>query len=216
MDSKLNCFIDFDGTIVSNKQRLYNFFKDNIKIEFKNTLTIDEFWNLKRLGINEAEWINKVYSACIDIGLWNKLKAEKIETYEYLKYDELFEFSINSLKKLSKSYKLILVSRRDKKDNLLQELQELGLSSLFDDINILPHNILSKSTQLLGKYFITKEDLFIGDTEDDISSALKLNVTPVFVKSGIRSEWIINRYFSKYNNIEVINSIAEIDDIIKI
>lgn len=88
---KNNCFMDFDGTIICNKKRLYKFFIDNIDNKYKEALTEDEFWALKKLGINEIEWINKQYKDNISIKEWNERKKEIIESKDYLNYNKLFD-----------------------------------------------------------------------------------------------------------------------------
>ena len=104
--------MDFDGTIICNKKRLYKFFIDNIDNKYKEALTEDEFWALKKLGINEIEWINKQYKDNISIKEWNERKKEIIESKDYLNYNKLFDFSVETLKKLSDKYNLILITRR--------------------------------------------------------------------------------------------------------
>lgn len=208
---KPNCFIDFDGTIVCNKKRIYQFFTDNIDDKYKKCLDIDEFWNLKKLGINEIDWINEKYNDNLDKNKWTRLKKENIEKEEYLKHNSLFSYSINALTQLKNQYNLILVTRRSNEQNLMQELENLNLICLFEDILVMSHGNRSKASVIRQFYRTNYKDILIGDTEDDISSAVDLNIKPIFVKSGIRSEWILRRYFKHVSNIICIQSINDID-----
>ncbi|WP_066021820.1 MULTISPECIES: HAD hydrolase-like protein [Clostridium] len=209
---KRKCFIDFDGTIVSNKIRLYKFFIDNIDEKYKNVLTIDEFWSLKRMGINEIDWLNKMYDSRLDKKKWNKLKKSKIESLDYLRYNKIFEFSRSSLEKLSKRFELILVTRRSNTENFLYEIKSLKIKDIFYDILILEHGDRNKSSIIQSKYKVNSNDIIIGDTEDDIKAAEELNIKGILVQSGIRSTWILNKYFKEYSKVACIKNLNFIFD----
>lgn len=210
MKNRRRCFIDFDGTIVSNKYRLYQFFIDNINDEFKKVITIDEFWNLKKLGVDEIEWINLKYNSNIDKSYWINEKINKIENMYYLKYNKIFNYSKEALKNLNKYYNLILVTRRSNAANFYEELDSYNIKEIFNDILIVSHGQTTKSDIIKSKYNVNNYDIIIGDTEDDMKAAMELGITGLFVKSGIRSEWIINRYFRNYDRIICVNNISEI------
>lgn len=207
---KNNCFMDFDGTIICNKKRLYQFFIDNICNKYKEALTEDEFWALKKLGINEIEWINKQYKDNISVKEWNERKSEIIESKYYLNYNKLFDFSVETLKKLSYKYNLILITRRSNEKNVLDEIGSFNISSYFNKILVLPHNGGTKSDFIKNNGInILDGDILVGDTEDDIEAALQLGITPFLVTSGIRSNWIVNKLFNG-KHVNVIENIKDL------
>lgn len=212
MLNKKKCFIDFDGTIVCNKRRLYKFFLNNIEKKYEEVFTEDEFWTLKRLGVNEIDWINSKFCESISKKNWNDKKIKLIETEEYLKYDRLFSYSKQALEKLSEDYQLILISRRSNASGLLSQLEELEIKNLLDEILIVPHDNQTKAEFILRNNIkVGNEDIFIGDTEDDIDSGIALGVKVFFVKSGIRSNWII-KVNNKYKNVIIVKTINEVID----
>lgn len=81
------CFIDFDGTIVSNKKRLYQFFIDNLEEAHKNYVDIEEYWNLKRMAVNEVEWINNTFHTKYSVQELGDKKAREIENEYYLRFE---------------------------------------------------------------------------------------------------------------------------------
>jgi len=211
MKNKANCFIDFDGTIICNKRRLYKFFIDNIDNAYVKSITIKEFWNLKRMGINEIDWVNDKYDSLINKKTWNELKKKHIEDKEYLKFNKLFAYSVNAIDKIKSIYNLILVTRRSNKENFLSELKNYKIEKIFDDILIINHSDNGKADIIKKNYNVSNNDIIIGDTEDDLKAAVDLNIVGIFVKSGVRSEWIINRYFKNYAKILCFDNIDKID-----
>lgn len=210
LNNRPNCFLDFDGTLVSNQYRLYQFFINNIPKDYKYVLSVDEFWSLKKMGIHEIEWVNYIYHLDLSVEKWNQKKKEKIESLEYLQYDKLFDFTVHALNKLRESYKLILVSRRSKKENLLKEIKWLNLMDFFDNIHILSHGNESKSS-IIKNYKLAGNDILVGDTEDDFMAGISMGIKSYMVLSGIRSEWILKKYGveSKVNIINDIGSIVK-------
>ena len=208
LNDRPNCFLDFDGTLVSNQYRLYQFFINNIPKDHKDVLSANEFWNLKRMGIHEIDWVNHIYHLDLSAEKWNKKKKKEIETIEYLRYDKLFDFTIQALNKLGKSHNLILISRRSKKENLLREIKWLGLIDFFDNIHILPHGSEDKGS-IISDYKLSENDMLIGDTEDDFMAGVSLGLRSYMVLSGIRSEWILKKYRVQ-SKVNIINDIGSL------
>ena len=171
--SQNKCFIDFDGTINDYSERMFQFFNQNVPVEYSHTLTKNEFWQLKRMGIHEVNWLNEKFEINISVEEWNKKKIELIETEKYLSFDKLFPFSIQALTKLRTKYKLVLVTKRSSELNLLHQLSLYKIKSFFDDVSIIHHD-KKKETAVRGKYVTSADDVFIGDTEDDIEAGISL------------------------------------------
>ncbi|MBY0220370.1 HAD family hydrolase [Paenibacillus illinoisensis] len=214
---KNKIFMDYDGTIVSNQKRLFRFFIDYLPKDYKNILTEEEFWCIKVLGIHEIEWVNNVFNLGIDKYAFDKCKAKKIEEMNYLKYNQLFTYSIPVLERLQLEYDLFLVTRRSNSSNLIREIQENGVIKYFKEIIIVPHKGYDcKSTHVLGKCEVSADDIFVGDTEDDLRAGLKLGANTYFVKSGIRREWMLKKCFPEHESlsrIHVIDNIGQLSSL---
>lgn len=205
---KPNMFIDFDGTIVDNKNRLFSFFMDNIPPVYKDVISIEDFWIIKRLGIHEIDWLNLKFNNVVDKIEYDRKKIEHIEDPQYLKLDCLLPDAKINLRLLNKKYNTILVSRRSKSENLKTEIENIGIVSLFDDIIVVPHNGMPKDEYLKQICAFTNNDIFVGDTEDDLFAGRNLGIKTYFVLTGIRERWILEKYH--LNNILVVNSLSEI------
>ena len=206
-ENKPYCFLDFDGTLISNESRLYEFFRKNMPPNYKHILTQEEFWILKKMGLHEVDWLNDKCRLDINKDKWDKEKKKVIEYDEYLSLDTKFDFTDNVLKKLSERYIIILISRRDRIDGLFDELKQMGLLNYFDDIEVLSHNGESKADRISKKYdFQRKGSILVGDTEDDIEAGVRLSMSTYLVLSGIRGKWIVN-IDEKFKKVNVIADI---------
>lgn len=185
---KPNCYIDFDGTIVSNKKRLYQFFVDHIPEQYRQILNADEFWALKRMRVHEIEWLNSALNASVDKATYDAQKIEEIEKEKYIALDYLIDPSGKALTRLGEQYKMVLVSRRSHPDALLREIERLGVRPYLDDIVIVPHGKMKKSEYIHSRHEVHTDDIMIGDTEDDVRCGHELGIKTYFVLSGIREQ----------------------------
>ena len=122
---------------------------------------------------------------------FSKLWIENIENRKYLKLDKLFKDSVGLLSRLN-SEKLILITMRDNRKNLIWELKRLGLCDLFKAVlSCSPLNNKDKTGPILEyiddkNLSISKNSIIIGDSEKDIITGKKLNLTILAVDYGIR------------------------------
>jgi phosphoglycolate phosphatase-like HAD superfamily hydrolase len=205
-------FLDFDGTLISNKARLYAFYYENIGLPYRNLLNINEFWSLKKLGIHEIEWLNSNSTANLNIKEWDKKKLKNIESLHYLTYDKLFPFTRAILDYLTLKFPIFLVTRRSNIENLYTQLTSLDLVKYFKDVIIIPHNKEPKAIMLKA---IVKDvgstDVIVGDTEDDVAAGIGLGMKTFFVLSGIRGRWVVQKYFSEQiEKVRIIPSIKSL------
>ena len=206
---KPNLYMDFDGTLVSNKQRLYRFFINNIPEEYRSVLSVDSFWELKRKCVHEIDWLNSQYQANLDKVSYNELKKSDIEKLEYLQYEELLPRTIDALHKLRTKYRIILVSRRSIPEGLYTELERFAIKELLNEVHVLPHDKTTKDEYIKKTFDISGNDVIVGDTEDDITAGYALQIKTYLVLSGIRDESVIPRLGLK--GIKVIPDISLID-----
>ena len=133
--SKLDIvFCDLDGTILDDKLRHYNCYRDIVRKFGGVPIGIEEYWEDKRSMVKRTVLLEKTkfqgtYQQYLDDWL------ARIEEKHYLSYEILKPKSKETLEFLrTKSDKVILVTMRQKRDALLQQLQELKILSCFDEI----------------------------------------------------------------------------------
>ena len=192
-------FCDLDGTLLEDKQRHYECYKAIVKKYGGNCIPPDEYWNGKRDKLKRTVLLEKSgFQGTYDDYLSEWLAL--IETPEFLKYETLKPDTLSFLEWLGdNSEHVILTTQRRNRENLLSQLENLGISGYFEEVASGDH----KTDILYGKY--NKDSLVIGDTEADEETAKRLGCTFIAVTDGIREE----KYFSETNSVRSLMEIVE-------
>ena len=175
-------FCDLDGTLLEDKQRHYECYKAIVKKYGGNCIPPDEYWNGKRDKLKRTVLLEKSgFQGTYDDYLSEWLAL--IETPEFLKYETLKPDTLSFLEWLrDNSEHIVLTTQRRKRNNLLSQLEKLGISGFFEEVASGDH----KTDILEGEY--NKDSLVIGDTEADEETAKRLGCTFIAVTSGLRNE----------------------------
>ena len=175
-------FCDLDGTLLEDKQRHYECYKAIVKKYGGNCIPPDEYWNDKRNKVKRTVLLEKTgFQGTYDDYLSEWLAL--IETPEFLKYETLRPDTLSFLEWLrDNSEHIVLTTQRRKRNNLLSQLEKLGISGYFEEVASGDH----KTDILDGKY--NKDSLVIGDTEADEETAKRLGCTFIAMTSGLRDE----------------------------
>ena len=175
-------FCDLDGTLLEDKQRHYECYKAIVKKYGGNCIPPDEYWNDKRNKVKRTVLLEKTgFQGTYDDYLSEWLAL--IETPEFLKYETLKPDTLSLLEWLGdNSEHIVLTTQRRNRENLLSQLEKLGISGFFEEVASGDH----KTDILDGKY--NKDSLVIGDTEADEETAKRLGCTFIAVTSGLRNE----------------------------
>jgi phosphoglycolate phosphatase len=217
MNYKRLIFLDLDETLLDTSERHYQVYCDIIdELNLHIPLDKNEFWKLKRNGISTVEILEEIDPEILLE--FSKLWIKKIESKNYLIYDKLFKDSLGLLSKLSQE-KLILVTMRNNRENLIWELKKLGLYNKFNTIlSCSPLNNTDKSVPIQefineNQFILDKNSIIVGDSETDIITGKKLNITVIAVSYGIRNlEKLIP--FNPEFCLRSINEIVETIDMI--
>jgi phosphoglycolate phosphatase-like HAD superfamily hydrolase len=198
-------FLDLDGPILDGKKRHYECYYDIIKFYGGDPIDIDEYWKLKRSKTKRTELLKLSnfkgeYEDFIQSWLSN------IEEKCYLKYDELKPDTHNTLSKLRKLTKnLYLVTMRNNKKNLFEQLKDLNINKYFDNVIVCGTTIEhSKFIALRNLDCNSKHSIFIGDTEEDTETAKKLGIVSIGILNGLRDK---NNLHADY----YVNELSEIE-----
>lgn len=191
----MKIFCDFDGTLVDVAPRHYKVYSDVVHSFGGTPLSQKVYWSLKR---KKEKW-----SAILEFShLEKEVELEflhaftrRIEDLSYLKGDMLFPDSLEVLKWLSLNNDMYLVSLRRNEENLLWQVDSLGIGDYFKRI-LSGHSEtdgFDKKIAIIGPILGSSKGLIIGDTEADIVTGKKLNLTVVAVCSGMRDEDFLER-----------------------
>jgi phosphoglycolate phosphatase-like HAD superfamily hydrolase len=199
-------FIDFDGTIVDVFPRYYGILIEYLGSIKYMPLDFPKYKTLKRLGYKDHIIVKELTRGQeIDVDDYYKFKRENLENLSWLKKDVLIgnPRSLNlQLKNIG--YRVVLLTQRNNKNNLLKQLDILNIRDSFDDIIIVkPRAGQNVKADHIKKNY-SPDDIIIGDSSVEIDASRILNISGYFVESGLfsaKSLGIDNLVFSDYNAV---------------
>lgn len=196
-------FVDFDGTLIDSKLRQYELF---VELIGETSLTISEYWSAKRAGVKQSDMLAKYVNCTPDQtaafkGRW----MEAIENPHRLKMDALIKGVPAFLEEASKHFQLYLVTGRQHRELLIDQMRQLGIESYFTGILNTAQRI-AKAHLVKASIGLGDCDVFIGDSEEDILAGKELGIFTVGVISGASA---VER-LEKYNPNLIVDSVAEL------
>ena len=186
-----NLFFDLDGTLISPEQRMYKLFCELCP---ENNFSCEEYWSLKRKKINQNDFLKNFFNySDEEISRFKKNWLEKIEEKKRLTDDKPIENIEKLLKKLSQNYKLFIVTNRQDKKFVIEQIKNFGWFDFFDKILITEQK--RTKADLIKEYVVlTSGDIFIGDTGEDILTAKELGIKSIAVTYGFLDKEILQEY----------------------
>ena len=196
-------FLDLDGPILEGKYRHYECYKEIIKTYGGEVLDLETYWSLKREKVTrDVVLLKSHFQASYEIFFDSWMK--NIENEKYLQLDTLKPNVIETLSKWKTvTNKIVLVTMRQNRAFLLQQLKDLGVYSLLDEIIDCPPQIQNtKYNALKNRSF--KNAIFIGDTEEDTKTAKMLNIKSIGITNGLRSKEFLDAdyYYEEIKDID--------------
>ena len=190
METRMKIFCDLDGTLIDVSARHYKVYMDTI-IECGGVpIAKDVYWDLKR---KKTKWpVLLEMSGVSPDGERDFLDRfiVKIEDPEYLRTDTILPGVIKALDGLRMLGDCYLVTLRRNRQNVLWELEYLGLTPHFTDV-LTGHSETDGydvKIQLIGEKLGSDRGVMIGDTEADVIAGKQLGLQTFAVTSGIRDQ----------------------------
>lgn len=190
---------DLDGTLIDSSERMYRLFIDLIpECEFDK----DQYWKLKRDKVNHKMLLEKYFSQ-YDFAEFEKKWLGLIEKKEYLIMDKLYSDTLDFLDAQKGRHILqVLLTARQSKENLYEELERLGIKEYFDCI-LVTEGVISKGDLLSGALssgIISKsdDDLFISDMGKDIEIGNDFGYKTVAISHGFMNRRRLQEYSPGY------------------
>ena len=181
-------FFDLDGTLIDSKKRLYQLFQDLIP---ESKLSFDEYWKLKSHKVNHQTILSEQFPQ-YDFDAFNQKWLSLIETEKYLKLDTVYPNVKEVLTALGRENELYVLTARQSKEMLYNQLDWLGLTPYFKEI-LVTENKQTK-TDILKRFSLSFEDVLIGDTGHDIQTGKAAGLKTIAVSYGFLAEDVLNTY----------------------
>lgn len=187
MNSKNIVIVDLDGTLVDYRLRAYLCFLKATSNTLKVPISFENYVDSRRRGMSNLElFISLVHTRHKDdsfLALW----LEFIEDSELLKYDKLFEDSLNWLQLTSAHSKLILCTARRNHESMQEQIRNFGIAVFFHDVITLSEG--ETKSKAIAKVLMRDEIYhrkihFVGDTRSDLIEGFALGAKLHFVERG--------------------------------
>lgn len=201
---------DFNGTILDDADVCLKAENEMLRRRNMNRVVSKEEY----LELFEFPVINyyKKIGFSFEDETFEDVSVEFIELYN--KYSNEYKLMDNFLDKIKESIKLgnrNVILSASKLDNLMQQCNELKITSYFDEIlgisNIYAHSKVDMAKEWMNSNNINPEDcLFIGDSAHDFDVAMAMGVKCNLVCKGHQSK---NQLLKVTNN--VFNDISEVN-----
>ena len=184
-------FLDLDGPLLEGKYRHYKCYEDIVRKYGGETLSLEIYWELKRAKVPR----NIILSLSKFNGSYFEFLDEwghSIEDRKYLALDTLkpdVKMTLRYWQTISD--KIVIVTMRQNRKHLIEQLINLEIFSLVDEvIDCPPQRKNTKYEALRAKSF--KKAVFIGDTEEDINAAKMLGIKSIGITNGLRNKELLN------------------------
>jgi phosphoglycolate phosphatase-like HAD superfamily hydrolase len=213
---KRTFFFDLDGTIFNVYDRIYKVYKDILTNYGKIPLDKKEYIELKRKKI---QWQTILESSNAEDILPQFLCEwmARIEDESYLRLDKVPYPKRVFLRDLIKANSLVLVTLRNRKENLIFQLKEKRIYKIFHDIIVVSAITNEEKWRIKAdiikayKSFKRETSIIVGDTETDILAGKALGITTVAVADGMRCAELLKCFKPDF----LLNDITQISEVIK-
>lgn len=203
---KMNIFFDLDGTLLDSRKRVYLLFQHLVPT---SSFSFDEYWNLKRNKINHQKILSDYFSYSEnEIKAFEKNWMNLIEADEWLFLDQPLDGVTELLKTLSVQHNLYIVTARQFKSKVFQQIDDFGWKGLFIDALVTEQK--KEKFELINEkqdIILNKNDIFAGDTGKDIETGKKLGIKTIAVSNGFLNEASL----IKYQPDKIIDSVVNLN-----
>ncbi len=204
-------YFDVDGTLVDVRKRHYAAYADTMRELGLTPLPAQTYWDARRGGASNADLVGDVDAECQR--RFAESWLERVESPSYVRLDTLIPGARATLAALRKSYELVLVTMRQDRESLLEQLDELSLRKFFSAVYSRDGSSEPKSKSCLIRLFndnVPDDAAVIGDSEADVEAARELGIESVCVTSGVRGR----RYLDELQPDEVVSTIVQLPRIL--
>jgi len=203
-------FLDLDGTIIDPWSRYFSVYCDISQNMGIQPLDFFKFVEMRRKGIPTVQLLQGVEEK--EISFFTEQWHSLIESKEYLVMDSPFPGAMDALSYLEARSRLVLITLRNHRANLLDQMRDLFLDEYFAAILSQSPFESPQKAPLIRRSCDTLPEFgyIIGDSETDVLAGKELNIPTISVTSGIRSRDFISGFFPDY----IIEGIWEIGKVV--
>ena len=206
----MNILFDLDGTLIDSSERMYRLFSELVP---ESGLTKEEYWQLKRNKISHRI-LFEMFFPKRDFAAFEKEWLNFIESDKYLCMDQLYPDTIEILRYLNQEHALYLVTSRQLRQELMEEMKRLGILSYFLDVLVTEGK--ENKEQLLQRYaqmhpfFHKPSNVLVSDMGKDVYVGKTLGYRTIAITHGFMDRKILAGYMPEC----IIDKLSELKGII--
>jgi phosphoglycolate phosphatase len=202
----MKIIFDLDGTLIDSSERMYMLFQELVP---ESDFSKEGYWELKRNKVNHRMLLERFFPN-YDFDDFNEKWLRRIEAEEYLKTDILYYDTVDTLNALKKrGIEIILLTARQSKEGLYQELERLGIDIFFDVVltteGSKSKESLLKDSGIINQIKNTDSILFVSDMGKDILLGKEFGFKTIAITHGFMNE----KCLSEYKSDIIINNLNE-------
>ena len=191
----MSIFLDLDGTLVNSQGRLYRLF---CLLCPECTLSYDEYWEIKRSRISQADMLKKYYGYDDDkVSKFHRDWLSHVEDNDAVETDFPVEGISEWLSSIAKMHKLYLLTARQKPELVELQIERFGWKCFFSGL-IVTRQSKSKCDAVQTSIGPVEGGAMVGDTGEDIRTAKELGLRSLAVGWGVLSPEILKEYKPDY------------------
>lgn len=202
----MSIIFDLDGTLLDASKRMYLLFCELVP---DCTLTKKEYWDYKRNQVSHKILLEWKYPQA-DFADFNERWMELIESERYLNIDTVYPDTIETLEKLRQRTTLYLLTARQRKDRLLNELRRLNIEKYFKKILATERNYSKEELLQRNPLAVTdisnKKNYFVSDMGKDIALGNQIGYRTVAITHGFMNR----ERLQDYNPKAIIDELKEL------
>lgn len=174
-------FLDFDGTLIDSRVRLYELFQELVP---ESGLSFEQYWDLKRQGLSQSSLLREKCSMNAEqIDIFRQCWMQKVEEQDRLALDQPLPGVGDFLDCAAGRYRLVLVTGRQHADRARNQIRDLGWSEHFSLILVTAQR-KAKASLILGHLTPSPTDWMVGDSGEDILAGRELGIKTAGVLTG--------------------------------
>jgi phosphoglycolate phosphatase len=208
---------DLDGTILDTSERYYFIYYKIVKEFGGDPLSKNMYWDYKRDKVSENEIMKASHLHQSYSKEYKTLRQEYIESDHYLKLDKIWPELFDFIPTSKIFNKILLLTFRQKKQQLITQLENLGILNWFEKILTVESSDQRidrdklKADRILKSCSSDLKGILVGDTETDIKTGKLLGLKTIAVSFGIRNL----KHLTHENPNVILNSPQELVEFIK-
>ena len=209
-------YLDLDGTLLDVSERYHRIYHDIMASCRQPVLSRAHYWECKRQRLSEFQIFSQTAVDGARFVYYQEARQRLIEDPSYLSLDRPIISNLHQvLKDLAKRHCLFLVTLRNNRDLLHDQLKDLGLFDYFNAV-LSPLSTRPRDTSdwrlkagLIHKNGLQPLEAFIiGDTEADILAGKAVGLRTCAVLSGLRDM----DYLCSLNPDFLIDNVSHLSD----